>query len=238
MKMSGNSSSFLTKSIILIVLVIIAFGGSTFAGKELGRKIMDVTRSNLNSHNMTVEAPGQTEGGDNLFIDLADGRSSFGFDSNGSGANQFPREWADPVDQNISTVNGEANVVINLLDPTETGDIATDGTTGEDTSGSDATGEKPGGNDNPFDLGSGAGTETGDATYRIQVGTFSDSANAESVWSSLIQAGYDASISTYTDADKVMYRVQVGVYHDRLEADKDAEELRSMNFDAWVYELN
>ncbi|MCX6645742.1 MAG: SPOR domain-containing protein [bacterium] len=236
--MSGTSSSFLTKSIILIVLVIIAFGGSTYAGKELGRKIMDVTRSNLNSHNMTVDAPNQSDSGDNLFIDLADGRSSFGFDSDGFGSNQFPREWADPGEQDISTVNGEANVVINLLDPTETGEPAADGTTGDETSGSETPGGKPDGHENPFDLGSGTGAEAGDATYRIQVGTFSDSANAESVWSSLIQAGYDASISTYTEADKVMYRVQVGMYHDRAEADQDAEELRSMNFDAWVYELN
>jgi hypothetical protein len=231
--MSGTSSSFLTKSIILIVLVIIAFGGSTYAGKELGRKIMDVTRSNLNSHNMTVDSPSQPDSENNLFIDLADGRSSFGFDSDGFGNNQFPREWADPGEQDISTVNGEANVVINLLDPTGTDEPAPDETTGSETPA-----DKIEGHENPFDLGSGTGAEAGDVTYRIQVGTFSDSASAESVWSSLIQAGYDASISTYTEADKVMYRVQVGMYHGRTEADRDAEELRSMNFDAWVYELN
>ncbi|MCK4719179.1 SPOR domain-containing protein, partial [bacterium] len=86
------------------------------------------------------------------------------------------------------------------------------------------------------EIDTGPGDE--DVIYRIQVGTFSERENAENVWESLIQADYDASISTYTDSDRVMYRVQVGMYQDRLEADRDAEELRRMNFDAWVYQLS
>ena len=227
--MSGTSSSFFTKSIILLLLVILAFGGSTYAGKELGRKIMDLTKSNLDSRNLTVDSPGDADDNDNLFIDLTAGRDSFGFDGNSFGSNQFPREWADPAEDELQTVDDEAQVEINLLEPSEA-----DESTGDEEGSDETSGTNDRDHGISFDLGSG----NDEATYRIQVGTFTASENAESVWSSLIQAGYDASISTYTDNDKVMYRVQVGMYHDRAEADSDAEELRSMNFDAWVFQLN
>ena len=225
--MSGTSSSFLTKSIILLALVLLAFGGSTYAGKELGRKIMDVTRSNLDSRNLAVNSTEQVAEDNDFFINPTGGRDTFGFDGDGFGNNPFPREWADPAEEELETVSDDARVVINLLEPSaddtvDNGDNADTAVDGTDSSG------------NLFELGSGAD----DATYRIQVGTFSASENAEIVWSSLIQAGFDASISTYTDDDQVMYRVQVGMYHSREEADQDAETLRRMNFDAWVYQMD
>lgn len=220
--MSGVSSSFLTKSIILLALVIVAFGGSTYFGKELGRKIMAVTKSNLETHSLKMESSNQGIGFDDVVLDI-DGRGTFGFDSDNFGNNRFPREWADPEEGEFETVSEEPSVVINLLDPPSRNidnvDTQRDEHPEEDTE-------------------TGSGDEDGDVIYRIQVGTFSERENAENVWESLIQADYDASISTYTDTDRVMYRVQVGMYQDREEADRDAEELRSMNFDAWVYQLS
>lgn len=223
--MSGVSSSFLTKSIILLALVIVAFGGSTYIGKELGRKIMAVTRSNLETHSLIMESSNQGIGIDDVVVDIG-GRGTFGFDSDNFGNNRFPREWADPEEEEFETVSEEPSVVINLLDPprnnidnVETQDPQTEERPNEDSD-------------------TGSVDEDGDVIYRIQVGTFSERENAENVWESLIQADYDASISTYTDSDKVMYRVQVGMYENREEADRDAEELRSMNFDAWVYQLS
>ncbi len=225
MKMSGVSSSFLTKSIILLALVIVAFGGSTYFGKELGRKIMDVTRSNLETHSLMLESSNQGIGIDDVVLDI-DGRDTFGFDSDNFGNNRFPREWADPEEGEFETVSEEPGVVINLLDP-PSHNIDNGGT------------QDPQHEERPIVVtDTGTDEEDGDVIYRIQVGTFSERENAENVWESLIQADYDASISTYTDSDRVMYRVQVGMYQDRLEADRHAEELRSMNFDAWVYQLS
>lgn len=223
--MSGVSSSFLTKSIILLALVIVAFGGSTYFGKELGRKIMDVTRSNLETHSLMLESSNQGIGIDDVVLDI-DGRDTFGFDSDNFGNNRFPREWADPEEGEFEAVSEEPSVVINLLDP-PSHNIDNGGT------------QDPQPEERPIVVtDTGSSDEDGDVIYRIQVGTFSERENAENVWESLIQADYDASISTYTDSDKVMYRVQVGMYQDRLEADRHAEELRSMNFDAWVYQLS
>jgi len=228
--MSGTTGGFLTKSIILLGLVLISMGGSMYLGKGLGRNIMALTRSNIETR---FPQAGTSESADDggYVLDMVSGRTSFGYDSDEFGANPFPREWADPTEEEFTETSEEATVDITVLD--EDGEEAT-ANAEEGGEATEETAEEVGSQSSDrsriFNLGV-------EAAYRIQVGTFSERANAESVWSSLTQAGYDASVSTYNDGDQVRYRVAVGMYKSREEADRVAEELRSMNFDAWVYQV-
>ncbi|HHY10973.1 MAG TPA: hypothetical protein GX528_10495 [Firmicutes bacterium] len=65
--------------------------------------------------------------------------------------------------------------------------------------------------------------------YRVQVGVFSQKANAERILARLRQAGYEA-IST----PKAPYRVQTGAFDSRENAENLAQELRSKGFEAIV----
>ena len=234
--MSGTSSSFLTKSIILLALVLICMGTSMYFGKELGEDIMAFARDNIGENNVGVNA--DNDGGSSGFmLDPANERTSFGFDSDQFGTNQFQREWADPDEDELPASSDEPNVEITVLGSDLLLDDSVDD--GSDDQGADDSTDDP---DKPavddeeseqridFSLGD-------SSTFRIQVGTFSERENAENVWHDLTTAGYDASISTYPDGDLVRYRVQVGTYHVRDEADSVAEEIRRMGFDAWVFEL-
>jgi len=232
--MSGTSSTFLTKSIILLALVLICMGTSMYFGKELGEDIMAFARDNIGEDNIGISSDNPNSGtGFTLNPSLE--RDSFGFDSDQFGSNQFQREWADPEEDDLDTTSDEPNVEITVLgsdlllgdDQVEDPDPVGDEATADDS-------EKPA-NEEPehsidFSLGD-------DSTFRIQVGTYSERENAENVWNDLTTAGYDASISTYPDGETIRYRVQVGTYHVRDEADMEAEEIRSMGFDAWVFEL-
>jgi hypothetical protein len=226
-EMSGTTGGFLTKSIILLGLVLISMGGSMYLGKGLGRNIMAMTRSNLETH---FPQAGSSESADDggYVLDVVSGRTSFGYDSEEFGANQFPREWADPTEEEFAETGEEANVEITVLD--EGGEeAAANAEEGGEESAAESD-SRSSDRSRIFDLGV-------EAAYRIQIGIYSERANAESVWSDLTQAGYDASVSTYNDGDQVRYRVAVGMYKSREEADRVAEELRSMNFDAYVYQV-
>ncbi|MFH1675831.1 MAG: SPOR domain-containing protein [bacterium] len=224
------SSGFLMKSIILLGLLLLSLGASLFLGKELGRNIMDLTRSHIQEKVGEVAAAGVKE--DNYMLDVVGTRSDFGYNPDEFGANQFNRGWADPHEDNFSTVSDEPEVAITLL-PENTGEEGSATETGTDGTEKSTGEEKPAtekNNETIFEFGS-------PVTYRIQVGSFSDRTNAESIWRRLTQAGFDASVSVENDGDNVQYRVIVGVYTSREQADKDAERLRAMNFDAWVYQL-
>jgi len=234
--MSGTPSSFLTKSIVLLSLVLIFMGGSMYLGKELGRNIMALTKSNIEGRLPGGDSAAGGEG-EGLAIDLLGGRSSFGFNESTYTPDQFPHNWADPSESDLSVTSEEPAVEIAILDEngaTEEGaegsEAGVEGDSGE-ASDSQAGDETP--TRKPIDFGLGDTT-----TFRIQVGTFSDRANAENLWKDLNKAGFDASISTFKDGDVTKYRVTVGTYHTREEADKVAEQIRTMGFDAWVQQLS
>jgi len=205
-----------------------------YLGKELGRNIMALTRSNIEGRFPELNTTG-SEGDGEFVLEMAGGRSSFDYDSEEFGTNPFPREWADPEEEEFSDVSEDPSVDITVLDDEEEEALDLEG--GGDGAEAEAAGsEEPESNEgtgeerdrtNIFNLGN---------SYRIQVGTFTVRENAESVWESLTTAGFNASVSTFTDEDEVRYRVTVGSFGTRQEADDVAEQLRSMNFDAWVYE--
>ena len=231
--MSGSQGGFLTKSIILLSLVLVSMGKSMYFGKQLGRNIMQLTRTNIERNFPDVDSS-ETSDDSDFVVDIASGRTSFGYESDEFGTNRFPRDWADPTEEDFEDVSEDPTVDVTILDETEE-DISE----ATDTSDVEIDGEEseeepaivPSIDDGIFGLGD-------DSTFRIQVGTFSERENAENVWNSLTTAGYNASVSTYTDEDTIRYRVTVGTYHSREEADGVAEELRRMNFDAWVYEVS
>ena len=230
--MSGSSSGFLTKSIILLGLVLLCMGTSMYFGKQLGRNIMQLTRTNI-ERNFPEYNSSEASDESDFVVDVASGRASFGYNPDEFGANQFPREWADPGEEEFEDVSEDPSVDIAILDDTEAGESATSDESAADSGATEESGEaaeQSRGDSHIFGLG-------GDSVFRIQVGTYGERENAENVWNSLTTAGYDASVSTYTDEDKVRYRVTVGTYHGREEADAIAEQLRSMNFDAWVYRV-
>lgn len=65
--------------------------------------------------------------------------------------------------------------------------------------------------------------------YRVQVGVFSERANAERLVSNLKEAGYDALI-----LDGPPYRVQTGAFSSRENAVRLVEELQALDFEAIV----
>jgi len=234
--MTGASSAFLTRSIILLALVLISMGTSMYFGRELGRDIMSLTKSNIEERFPDAGTSGTGED-DGFVLDLVSGRSSFDYDSESFGQNQFQREWADPEEEEFPTSADDPSVEISIIPVPENSEDQhpvnelADNREGESI--------EPG--TNPMlenrtrgNIDWGLGDET---TFRIQVGTYSERENAENVWHDLTTAGYDASFSTYTENDTVRYRVQVGTYHSRDEALVVADRIRSMGFDAWVFEL-
>jgi hypothetical protein len=231
--MSGSQGGFLTKSIILLALVLVSMGTSMYFGKQLGRNIMQLTRSNIERNFPQIDSSDTSDDSD-FVVDIAGGRTSFGYEEDEFGTNQFPRDWADPTDEDFEDVSEDPTVDITILDDTEE-DVSEATDTSEQDTAEEQVEEEPDTAISPdrgiFGLGD-------DSTFRIQVGTFSERENAENVWNSLTTAGYNASVSTFTDSDEIRYRVTVGTYHSREEADGVAEELRRMNFDAWVYEVN
>jgi hypothetical protein len=226
--MSDTSSGFLTKSVIVLSLFLVSMGVSLYIGKMLGRNIMSLTRSNIEER-FPSEETGAGTGGTGSSTEVA--RSEFGFDE----ANFAPEEpplWANPPENEFSVVSEEPSVNIAVLP--EGGESALDGADGEqkpDTASTDGGEAKPDSNTdgNIFNL-----TDSG--VFHIQVGTFEVEGNAESVWRRLTQAGYDAHISALSDSDGQRYKVFVGSYKTREEADSVAEQLRAMNFNAWVYQ--
>ncbi len=229
--MSTTHSSYLMKSVLLLALVFLMTGASMYFGKTLGRNIMALTRSNIEER-FEGQDPIASEGDGDFMLDVVSGRTSLGYDESEFGSNPFPREWADPPEEELEGESEEPVVEINILD--EPVDGAAEEGEGDEDEGEGGTAveteEDTGSRRNLFDLGSAQ-------VFRIQVGTFSERDNAENVWNRLTQAGYDASISTYEDDDTVRYRVQVGNFGGREAADEVAEELRSMNFDAWVFQI-
>ncbi len=230
--MTATYSGFLTKSIIFMALVIMAMAASLYFGKSLGKNIMALTRSNLEERGQG-QSSDTPDSNDEFVIDVVSGRTGYGYTADGFGSNPFPRDWADPSEDELAGVGDDALVELEILE-------GQDGESGETETRT-----------NLFDLGSGEENQVGgieepaptiepegDLTFRIQVGTFEERANAENVWSRLTQAGFDARISTYREDDLLRYRVQVGDYTSQSVADAVAEELRSMNFAAWVFPVD
>lgn len=227
--MVNTSGAFLTKSVILLSLLIISMGTSLVLGKAMGKSIMALTRSNIQ------EKVEKSKGGSNNSSDLMIGmgeRSSFGFNSENFGTDRL-KIWADPQVEQFSSVTDEPSVRVDILEDSsgeENGSGQVDGSQETSQEIQNTTEEEKKQNDGSiFSL-------SGKSTFRIQVGTFRDEINAESVWKRLTQAGYDAHVSALNDANGTRYKVYVGAYKNREEADKVAEQLRSLNFDAWVYE--
>ena len=231
--MANTSSGFLTKSVIVLSLFLVSMGVSLFLGKAMGKSIMTLARSNIEKR---FPSGDKNEGqGGNLSNGPGGSRSAFGFNSGEFAPDEAPRSWAEPERLHFSTVNPEPEVDITLL-PDKPKDSET--TAGETDSVTGDSSKKP--DDGKKSEGSGSDGSifklSNTTVYRIQVGTFSSSENAESVWRRLTQAGYDAHMTSFKDADGDRFKVYVGAYHNREDADKVAENLRSMNFDAWVYE--
>jgi cell division protein FtsN len=230
--MSSNYSGFLTKSIVFLALVMIAMGTSLYMGKSLGRNIMDLTRQNIDQR-FGGETPTASDENNEYVLGEVGGRSGFGYSPDEFGGNQFPREWADPDESQITTAGTEEPAVeLEVLDtPSENGEETPAETDEAESTGDAEATEKPA-SQTVFDL-----TDT-EIIFRIQVGTFEQRENAENVWRRLTQAGFDARISTYTENDATKYRVQVGDYPSQEVANQVAEELRSMNFNAWVFPVD
>jgi hypothetical protein len=233
--MAKTSGGFLTRSIFILGLFVVSMGASLVFGKVVGRSIMSLAKTNIQER-FPDNNSGDNAGGNDLAAGALGDRSGFGFDPENANQDQFQPAWADPADDSFSTVSEEPDVSIEVLsDQPADGEKppSSDETNGEgDGSKPQDTAEKPketGQNGEIFNL-------TNSPAFHIQVGTFGSEANAESVWRRLTQAGYDAHISAFTDADGTKYKVHVGSYRNREDADKVAEDLRSMNFDAWVYE--
>jgi len=232
--MATTSSGFLSKSIIVLSILLVSMGVSLFLGKMMGRSIMSLTRTNIEQH-----FPDSGNSGDNgsqaTMVGALGDRSDFGFNPEQFSPEQAPGEWANPEQGQFSTLSDEPVVDIAVLPDqgeqtppaTETGEQKPADSTGEEAK--PAKPAEPGSGQSIFDL-------SGTTIFRISVGTFQNEANAESVWRRLTQAGFEAHISAFRDADGDKFKVYVGTYHTREEADKVAEQLRSMNFDAWVYQ--
>jgi cell division protein FtsN len=227
--MTNSPGGLLTKSIVVLSLFLVSMGVSLLMGRAMGRSIMALTRSNIQQH-----FPGDNgkSGGDSNAVAQGGGtRTPFGFDAGNFAPDQVPRSWADPQAQNFSTVSDEPVVGVTVL-PDQSEQPATGDTAAQKPADSSGTQEKPkdqNSDQSIFQLSNGT-------IFRIQVGTFQDEANAQSVWKRLTQAGYEAHIAAVSDADGKRFKVNVGLYATHDEADKVAEKLRSMNFDAWVYQ--
>ena len=74
-----------------------------------------------------------------------------------------------------------------------------------------------------------AGADDGEVRYRVQVGAFSQMANAERIRDALVDAGFPARIT-----DGPLYRVQSGGFASRESAQTHAEALRSAGFEAVI----
>ena len=232
--MTATYSGFLTKSIIFMALVILAMAASLYFGKTLGKNIMALTRSNLEER-FQGQSPAESDASDEFVIDVMSGRTGFGYTSDEFGSNPLPRDWADPSEEELAIVGDEAVVEIEVLEgqeeePEESTETSSE-VPAEDVE-PEPEEEEPETRHNLFDLGS------GELVFRVQVGTFEERANAENVWARLTQAGFDARISTYREDDVLRYRVQVGDFPSQEIADAVAEELRSMNFGAWVFPVD
>ncbi|HDS29498.1 MAG TPA: SPOR domain-containing protein, partial [Firmicutes bacterium] len=137
-------------------------------------------------------------------------------------------QWADPGEEELAMVEGEeATVEMEVLDTPQSSDTPVDESLSVETS--EETTTSP-----PTERPTAEPPQT-DVIFRIQVGTFDQRENAENVWRRLTQAGFDARISTYTENEQVRYRVQVGDFQTQDAANRVAEELRGMNFSAWVF---
>ncbi len=223
--MNENSSTFLGKGIVLLVLFLICVGASMYMGKELGSQIMATTRSNIEEKFPENTGDG-TLAGDEMTYDFVGGRGSFDYNSSEFGANRFPSEWADPTEEELDTPPEAPEVVISPVGPD--GEII--GDPDNLLVDNPVTDDPP---DDPpiFELGD-------PTTYRIQVGTYNERQNAENVWGDLTQAGYNSSIASFAGDDgEQIYKVTVGVYNNLEDADRVADELRRMGFDGWVQEV-
>jgi hypothetical protein len=224
--MSNSSSGFLSKSIFVLILFLVSMGVSLFIGKMLGRNIMSLTRSNIEEKYPDQNGEGVDQGTPGGSSELA--RSDFGFDESSFAPDEAPL-WANPDSEQFTTVSDEPLVDLTVMsdDPDATDTAEGEEANPDETDGQ--SGEKPKESGDIFSLS--------DASiYRIQVGTFEVEDNASSVWRRLTQAGYDAHISSFTDADGQRFKVFVGSFGTREEADSIAEQLRAMNFNAWVYQ--
>jgi hypothetical protein len=234
--MSNTSNGFLSKSVIVLALFLVSMGVSLFLGKMLGRNIMTLAKSNIQARfpgNGDKNGSGDQNGA--LANSLGGSRSDFGFNSNEFAPEEAPRSTGTGEKMNFSTVAPEPDVDIILLN-----EKPVDASADEEkpAAGSDDSASKPDEAKKPEETKpDGSIFKLSDKKlFHIQVGTFSSSENSESVWKRLTQAGYDAHITSFKDAAGDHFKVTVGSYHKREDADKTAEELRKMNFDAWVYE--
>jgi cell division protein FtsN len=231
--MANQSSGFLTKSVIVLSLFLISMGVSLLLGKMMGRNIMAMAKSNIEQHFPDKDGKGGQDG--NLSNAFGGQRSDFGFNPGEFAPMEAPRSSSEGEKMSFSTVQPEPDVDITLLPdkPEDSGAPSEDPTaTGEDTASNPEDASKP----KPSDGGKDIFKLSDSTLFRIQVGTFSSTENAESVWRRLTQAGYDAHMSSFKDANGEHFKVYVGAYHKREDADKVAEKLRAMNFDAWVYQ--
>jgi cell division septation protein DedD len=233
--MSTTSNGFLTKSVIVLALFLVSMGVSLFLGKMLGRNIMTMAKSNIQSR---FSGNGDKNGsGDQgaLANSLGGSRSDFGFNSGEFAPDEAPRSTGPGEKMNFSTVAPEPDVDIILLNE-KPEDATADAEKPADGSGDTAT--KPDETKKTEEKNpDGSIFKLSDKkTFHIQVGTFSTEENAQSVWKRLTQAGYDAHMTSFNDATGDHFKVTVGTYHKREEADTTAEALRKMNFDAWVFE--
>jgi len=228
--MSENSGTFLTKSIILLAVFLVCIGTSMWLGKELGRRIMDTTRTNIENRFPDTDLADTDDNSDYMLNPGAE-RSSFGYDSGSYGPARVPDDWADPPVDDLAPGETGPSVIVTPIGPDDPQFPEADGplASGEPLPGDNTVEDRE--TRNLFNLGDGT-------TYRIQVGIYDDKENAEGVWRDLTRAGYNASISSFYDENEIQkYRVTVGFYHTLDEASSVADDIRSLGFNGWVQEM-
>lgn len=69
-----------------------------------------------------------------------------------------------------------------------------------------------------------------DTLYRVQIGAFSNKANADALLTKVKAKGFD----TYMIQDGGLYKVQVGAYSNKANADAQAAKLKAAGFDTYI----
>jgi rare lipoprotein A len=80
------------------------------------------------------------------------------------------------------------------------------------------------------------GEEVEGLTYTIQVGSFTDRANAEILQGLLVDMFTDVRIEEFSTTGTTYYRVRVGLFKSRIDALNTVEELTHAGYDGFIVE--
>ena len=82
------------------------------------------------------------------------------------------------------------------------------------------------------------GEEVEGLTYTIQVGSFTDRTNAETLQGLLLDMFTDVRIEEFSTTGTTYYRVRVGLFSSRIDAINTVEELTHAGYDGFIVEAD